>query len=127
MKTILVDAVYTLVDEEGEMDEKLHELLEEFDEEKIVVTNANDEQMKDYHLYNLPYEVFSLHHQPNKTNPTYFEIFLDEHGLEEGDVVYFDHNEDAVNAAISLGIISYHFNHNKRNYSALRSWLEENL
>jgi hypothetical protein len=76
MRTILVDAALTFTIEingKFEIFSELLELLESFPNRKIIVTNANDEEMKKFGLVNAPYEVFSLKHNPNKTNTKIFK------------------------------------------------------
>lgn len=75
----------------------------------------------------MPYEVFTLKHNPDKTGPKYFRIMLQHFGLRKNDVVYFEHNPDAVKSARSIGIKSYHYDHKKMNLKALKKFLTENL
>ncbi len=72
MKTILVDAVNAFVFKEGGIFEEMHKLLEEYPNKKIILTGANNEQFKKYGLDNMPYEVFTLEHNPEKTDTKYF-------------------------------------------------------
>lgn len=58
MKTILVDAVDTFVIEGKGVYQPMFKLLEEYPNRKIILTNANDEQMVPLALTNLPYELF---------------------------------------------------------------------
>ncbi len=48
MKTILVDAVFCFVSEEGQIFKEMHELLETYPNRKVVLTGANDEQFKKF-------------------------------------------------------------------------------
>lgn len=77
MKTILVDAVDALIveNEAGEFVKfvELFELLDKYENQKIIVTNANDEQIKKFGLDNVPYPVFTLKHNPDKPDPVYFK------------------------------------------------------
>ena len=91
MKTILVDAVNCFVSEQGKIFEEMHALLETYPNRKIILTGANDEQFKEFGLDKMPYEVFTLKHNPEKTDSRYFEIFLKHFELDKGDVVYFEH------------------------------------
>ena len=53
MKTILVDAVYCFVIEEGggfKIFKEMYDLLETFPNRKILLTGANDEQFKKFGL-----------------------------------------------------------------------------
>lgn len=127
MKTILVDAVNTFVIENEGVYKPMHDLLEKYPNRKIILTGANDEQFKMFGLENMPYEVFTLKHDPEKTDPKYFEIMLKHFGLEVGDVVYFEHNPEAVKSAQSVGITSYNYDKEQKDIPALKVFLEENL
>lgn len=127
MKTILVDAVDTFVIEGDGIHKPLYELLETFPNKKIILTNANDEQMTKFGLVNLPYELFTLKHNPDKVDPTYFQKMLEHFQLKVGDVVYFEHNLEAVKSAQSLGIASYHYDSEKKDMEALKNFLNTNL
>lgn len=130
MKTILVDAVdgFVIETENGfQIFKAMHDLLETFSNRKIILTGANDEQYKKFGLDKMPYEVFTLKHNPEKTDPKYFEIMLEHFGLKKDDVVYFEHNSEAVKSAESVGIKSYYYDPEKKDLVALRSFLSENL
>ena len=130
MKTILVDAVDAFVIEsEGsfEIFKEMHDLLETFPNRKIILTGANDEQFKKFGLDKMPYEVFTLKHNPEKTDPKYFETMLEHFGLSKDEVVYFEHNPEAVKSAESVGIKSYHYDPEKKDLVALKNFLTENL
>lgn len=127
MKTILVDAVDTFVIEGDGIFDELHKLLEEYPNRKIILTNANDEQMEKFGLINMPYEVFTLKHNPDKTDPKYFELMLEHFNLDAKDVIYFEHNEDAVKSAQSIGIVVYYYDKDKRDLVALKKFIDENL
>ena len=107
MKTILVDAVdaFVVETENGfEIFEPMRKMLDEFPNRKIILTGANDEQFKKFGLDKMPYEVFTLKHNPEKTDPNYYEIMLKIFELNPDDVVYFEHNPEAVKSAQSVGI-----------------------
>lgn len=125
MKTILVDAVNTFV-VNGNIIKPLHDLLETYPNKKIIVTNANDEQIIEFGLTNLPYELFTLKHNPEKTNPQYFKQLCNHFNLHSYDVVYFEHNMDAVKSAESVGIISYHYDPEEKNLEKLKLFLDKN-
>lgn len=127
MKTILVDAAYTFVDKEGNIFEEMHNLLEEFPNKKIILTNANDEEMITYGLDKVPYEVFTLKHSPNKVDPEYYEKMLSHFDLSKEDVIYFEHSKEAVESAKSLGINTYHYDSEKRDLESLKKFIEENI
>lgn len=128
MKTILVDAANTFtveVDGTFIIFNELKQLLDTYPNHKIILTNANDEQAIRYGLVNLPYELFSLKHNPNKTAPEYFKRFLNQYSLGPKEVVYFEHDSDAVNSAKSVGIVSYLYDADKKDLTALKSFLDE--
>lgn len=130
MKTILVDAVHCFVIEsEGafKIFKEMHDLLETFPNRKIVLTGANDEQFKNFGLDKVPYEVFTLKHNPEKTDPKYYEIMLKQFGLNKDDVIYFEHDLPAVKSAQSVGINTYHYDNDKKDLISLKSFLNENL
>ncbi|RJP56757.1 MAG: hypothetical protein C4541_11540 [Candidatus Auribacter fodinae] len=130
MKTILVDAVDAFVVEKDGVFvvfREMYDLLEGFSNRKIILTGANDEQFKRFGLDNMPYEVFTLKHNPEKTDPQYYRLMLAHFGLNAYDVVYFEHNPDAVRSAESIGIKSYWYDSKKRDLDALRRFLQDNL
>jgi len=127
MKIILVDAVDTFIVEGKGVYQPMFELLEKYPNRKIVLTNANDEQMVPFTLTNLPYELFTMKHNPDKTDPKYFVEMFRHFNLKTEDVVYFEHNLDAVKSAELLGIISYHYDSDKKDLISLKRFLDENL
>jgi HAD superfamily hydrolase (TIGR01509 family) len=125
MKTILVDASKTLVID-GKIDEELYNLLETYPNRKIILTNADDEQLVAFGLVNMPYDVFTLKHNPDKVDPKYFEILLKQYNLDNSNVIYFEHSQEAVDSAKSLGITSYFYDSDKRDLVALKEFLDSN-
>lgn len=127
MKTILVDALHTFVIEGEGVYEPLHELLERYPNRKIILTNANDGEMGEFGLRGMPYEVFTMKHEPDKTDPKYFEAMLARFDLKADNVVYFEHNPDAVKSARSVGIRSHYYDAGKKDLAALQNFLDQNL
>ena len=127
MKTILVDAMNTFVIENQGIFREMQNLLDKYPNRKIILTNANDEQMKKFGLIDLPYELFTLKHNPDKTNPEYFEKFLKDFRLDRNDVLYFEHNEEAVKIAKLVGINTYHYNKEHKDLNSLKYFLDQNL
>jgi len=130
MKTILVDAVYVFViEKEGSFGifEEMRELLELYPNKKIILTGADDEQYKKWGLDKMPYEVFTLKHSPEKTDPKYYEIMLKHFGLTKNEVIYFEHNADAVKSAETSGITSYYYDNDKKDLVSLKFFLDVNL
>src|SRR3989339_1200549 len=127
MKTILIDAVDAFVVEtEGtfKIFEEMHDLLETFSNRKIILTGANDEQFKKFGLDKMPYEVFTLKHNPEKTDSKYYETMLKNFDLKSDDVVYFEHNPEAVKSAQSVGIKTHFLDNEKRPLRELSIFLE---
>jgi HAD superfamily hydrolase (TIGR01509 family) len=131
MKTILVDAVNTSIikDESGQFVkfDDLFNLLETYPNKKIIVTNANDEQMKEFALDTVPYPVFTMKHNPDKPDPVFFKTLLEEYQLQATDLVYFEHNPEAVESAKSVGIHAYHYNKDTKDLVALKAFLDGSL
>jgi len=127
MKTILVDAIDGLVFDDGSIFKEMHEMLETFPNKKIVLTGANDEQFKMFKLADVPYEVFTLKHNPEKTDPRYFEMMLEHFGLKSDDVIFFEHNPEAVKSAETAGIKTYYYDPEKRDLDALKQFITSNL
>lgn len=127
MKTILVDAVNAFVIKGEWIFENMHKLLETYPNQKILLTNANDEEKKLHWLDNLPYELFTLKHNPDKTDPTYYTSMLKHFNLKAEDVVCFEHKEDAVKSAESIGIKTFHYDSNKKDLVALKDFIDNNL
>lgn len=127
MKTILVDAINTFVIKGEGIFKEMYDLLETFNNKKIILTNADDEQMEKYDLNNMPYEVLTLKQNPEKTDSKYFETLLQRFGLSKDEVIYFEHNPEAVKSAESVGIKSYYYDPKKKDLEALKKFLSENL
>src|SRR3990167_8954454 len=127
MKTILVDAVDAFVIEGEGTFKEMQDLLETYPNRKIILTGANDEQFKLFGLDKMPYEVFTLKHNPEKTDPRYFKTLLKKFNLRAGEVVYFEHNPEAVKSAQSVGITSYYYDHDKKDLDSLKIFIDNNL
>lgn len=127
MKTILVDAVGTFVSEQGLIYKPLQELLDTYANKKIIVTGADYQSDNKYNLKNMPYDVFTLKHNPEKSEPKYFEIMLDKFNLKSADCIYFEHAPEAFKSAQSLGIVSYHYDAEKKDLVKLKEFIDNNL
>lgn len=127
MKTILVDAIDGLILKDGTLFQEMFELLEGYPNPKITLTGANEEQWKHFNLDVSPYEVFTLKHNPEKTDPEYFKILLAKYNLQPSEVIYFEHNQLAVESASSIGIASYFYDHTKQDLTALKEFIDTNL
>jgi len=127
MKTILVDAINGFIDKEGNVFEEMHEMLEDFPNRKIILTGASDKQMETFKLNDAPYEVFTLKHNPEKTDPKYYEMMLEHFALKAEDVIYFEHGAEAVASAESVGIKTYFYDAEKKDLESLKKYLIDNL
>lgn len=125
MKIILVDAVHAFVSKEGQIFKEMHDLLETYPNKKIILTGANDEEFKKFMLDKMPYEVFTLRHNPEKTNPKYYEMMFKHFNLTKEDVIYFEHSLKAVESARSLGIDVYFYDNEKRDLVELKRFLDK--
>ena len=126
-KTILVDAVDCFVSRTGDIFAEMHNLLETYPNRKIILTGANDEQLKQFGLDKMPYEVFTMKHNPEKTDRSYYVRMLEYFNLKKDDVVYVEHNPDAVKRAESVGIVSYLYDNDAKDLRALKDFLDKNL
>ncbi|MBU2523192.1 MAG: alpha/beta hydrolase [Nanoarchaeota archaeon] len=127
MKTIFVDAINAFVIKGEGIFEEMHKMLEGYPNRKIILTNADDEEIEKFGLKSMPYEVFTLKHNPNKTDSKYFDTMLKHFGLKASDVVYFEHNADAVKSAQSIGITTFYYDKDKRDLVTLKKFIDENL
>lgn len=105
----------------------MYAMLETFPQKKIIVTNANSDEQKEYGMIDLPYELFTLSHSPNKTDPLYFQKLFEHYGITAEDVVYFEHNIEAVMSATSLGISAYHYDPEKKDIAWVEAFLRGEL
>jgi hypothetical protein len=126
IKTILVDAVGKFVIEGEGVYQSMFELLEKYPNKKIILTNANDEQLVPFSLVSLPYGMFTMKHNPDKVDPVYFETMLKQYNLTVDDVIYFEHNPDAVKSAGSVGIIPYFYDADKKDLDGLKTFFDKN-
>ena len=126
MKTILVDARNTFVTESW-IQQDIQTLLDEYSNRKIIVTNANDEQLISLGIVNMPYEVFTLKHNPDKTDTKYFETLMKTFELKPDELIYFEHNNDAVQSAQSLWITTHHYDKDVKDIESLKAFIHNNI
>jgi HAD superfamily hydrolase (TIGR01509 family) len=122
-KVILIDAINTLVIKDFGVDSQLQEILDGLSNKKIILTNANDEQIAE-HLQNMPYEIFTLKHNPEKTDGGYYEKFLEQYNLKPEQCLYIEHNKDAVKKAKESGIQTLWFDKEKRDLEEINKFLK---
>ncbi|MCD4694583.1 hypothetical protein K8R62_04475 [bacterium] len=127
MKTILVDAINAFIIKGEGIFQDMYKLLEKYPNDKIILTGANKEEMDKFNLHNLPYKLFTLKHNPEKTDPQYCKTMLNNYNLKANDVVYFEHNIEAVKSAESIGIETLFYNKDKKDLDKLKKFLDETL
>lgn len=127
MKTILVDAIGAFILKGEGIYQPMYEMLETFPNRKIILTGANDEQIKEFGLVNLPYELFTLKHNPEKSDPEYFKTMLITYNLKPEGVVFFEHSKEAAESARTVGIKTYYYDSDKKDLESLKKFLLENL
>jgi FMN phosphatase YigB (HAD superfamily) len=127
MKIILVDAIHCLIYPGGEIFEEMKWLLDWYSNKKIILTGANPEQSKQHRLDQVPYELFTLSHNPEKTDPLYYATFLKEKNLTAWECVYFENSLEAVKSARSVGITTHHYDRELKDLVALQQFLDKEL
>lgn len=127
MKTILVDAINTFVIKWEWIYQPLYELLETYVNTKIILTNADDKEIEKFHLNEMPYDVFTLKHNPEKTDSTYFIKMLLFFNLEPQNVIYFEHSREAIESAKSAWIQTFYYDKDLQNIQALKKFLDQNI
>jgi HAD superfamily hydrolase (TIGR01509 family) len=127
MQTILVDAINTFVLKGEGLFSEMYEMLEGYPNRKIILTGANDSQMENFGLNDMPYEVFTLKHNPEKTDPKYYEIMLKHFNLRTDEVIYFEHSQYAVQSAKLLGINTFHYQKDSKDLKALKQFIDKSL
>ncbi len=130
MKTILVDAVCCfIIEKDGKFEifQEMYDLLETYLNKKIVLSSASDDKFELYGLNKIPYELFTLKHNPEKTDSKYYEILLEKFNLNKENVVYFEYSIDAIKSAELVGIKSYFYDNDKKDLEGLKKFLDENL
>ncbi|MCX6793117.1 MAG: hypothetical protein NTY12_03745 [Candidatus Falkowbacteria bacterium] len=130
MKTILVDAVFAFIIESQDgfkIFEPMRQMLDEFPNKKIILTNASDEKFEEYGLNNMPYEFFTLKHNPDKIDSEYYKKMLGHFELKADDVVYFEHSPEAVESARSVGIKTFLWDNEKRPLEEPAAFIRQNV
>lgn len=127
MKTILVDAINTFFAIWEWINQDIYKLLESYPNNKIILTNADEGKQKSLGFINMPYEVFTLNFDPEKTNPEYYKALLSKYNLSTSDVIYFEHNIDAINSAKSIWINTYHYDKDKKDLVWLEEFIKNNI
>lgn len=127
MKTILVDAINSLIIKDQGVFKEMQALLDSYENRKIILTNANDEEFEKFSLNNVPYEIFTLKHSPDKPDPKYYQLMLEHFNLKSKDVIYFEHNQEAAESAQSVGINTYHYDKDIKDLKSLKEFIDQNI
>jgi FMN phosphatase YigB (HAD superfamily) len=127
MKTILVDAVNSCIIPGQGIFKEMQELLNSYPNPKIILTGAKYDDFDKYGLNEMPYEVFTLEHDPEKTELQYYQTMLVNFRLAAKDAIYFEHNPEAVETAQEVGITTFYYDKDKRNLVALKDFIDANL
>jgi len=125
-KIILVDAWNTFVTEEG-INSEMKKMLDNFSNKKIILTSANEEEKQKFGMINMPYELFTLAHNPEKTDSEYYKKMLSNFSLTSEDVIYFEHNKEAVESAKSVGINTFWYDKVKKDISGVKEFIQNNI
>lgn len=120
VETILVDAVNCLIKKDGK-DAKLIEILESLNKKIIVATNGNKEAVAK--ILENKFEIFSLNKSPEKSDPEFFKRLIEKYNLDKNRIFYFDHKQENVDSAKSLGISAKLYQSTEQ----IEKVLEENL
>lgn len=114
MKTLLVDAVRTIITSDAEynydtwwLNKDLADFLKNTKDIRfIVVTNAPwiklDKIIR--YLSDYAFEIYSLNKNPWKTQVEYRTKLMNEKSLNSSDCFYFDHKQENLDAAKQVGI-----------------------
>ncbi|MEI6144359.1 MAG: alanine--tRNA ligase-related protein, partial [Candidatus Berkelbacteria bacterium] len=106
VRTILIDGMHCLYDENFEINQTLLEILNSKNTRKILVVDGYREKAKEL-LKVFDIECFSLEEEKiTKTNPEYFKKLFEKFDLKSEDVIYFDHSQENIDSAKSLGILT---------------------
>ncbi len=125
--TILCDLIGTFADKQGNIYNDINEVLKTFSQQKILLTSATNQQLKDFKLTNLPYPVYTTEHTIEKSNPEYYKKLLKQFNLTPQEVIYIERKHEAIKTAQMLGIKTIKFNPEKRNINTVRKLLQKHL
>ena len=121
IKTILVDGMECLYDEEFRVNEEFLKYLNTLDKRKILVVNGFSDKAKS----TLPdWEVFSLEKEGiKKKNTEFFNRLMKKYNVIPNETIYFDHAKENIQSALKLGIKSGLYRDDKQ----IKDFIEQNL
>jgi len=123
-KTILVDGMGCIYDEQFKPNQHLLNILNSFNNQKILVVNKFREKGYNTVRTNIS-QAFSLEEKEiNKNNPEYWKTLMSKFNLSPENSLYFEHNPENVKTAKILGIKSIHYT---GNIEEIKEFLEANL
>lgn len=102
-KTILLDGMYCLFDENFSVDESVLSKVRSFGMRTIIITNAPTEKMLSI-AEQTGFEFVTYEKNPIKTDPQFFMKMLAEKGLKAEDCIYLDHDDLNLQSAEQAGI-----------------------
>ncbi len=132
-RTILVDGMHCLYDENFKINKDLLIALNKIDAKKILVVNGYREKARE--TISAPnFDFFSLEEEGiKKDDPEFFKTLMKKYNLDVDDLIYFDHVEESVKNAENLGIVSSHYKNNgivnfiKQNINYYSSLAQKNV
>ncbi|HLA22957.1 MAG TPA: HAD family hydrolase [Candidatus Nanoarchaeia archaeon] len=125
MKTILVDGMFCVYDENFNVNKELLHMIDSFRARKILVVNKFREKGKKLLENSSIKHSFSLEEENiNKDNKEYFLRLLKKFDINPKEVFYFDHDENNVKTAKSVGINSVAYS---RNNLLIKQFIIDNL
>lgn len=124
-KYILIDLVNTLYSPKLGIDDKIKEIIDKYDAEVVIVTNATKDKLNE--IGKLPYQIFTLEGKPRKEDNNYFKVLMGNFVLDPSDILYIEHNQEVVKLAKSMEIKTLHYDKDKKDYAAVDEFLKINL
>ena len=106
-RTLLVDGMGTLYDENFQLNEALLSILDNIKTRKILVINAHGDKAKEI-LADHDIEIFTFENKVKKDNPEFFSQLLKQFGLDPSDIFYLDHAQENLSGAEQAGIKFVH-------------------
>ena len=123
IRTILVDGLGCIYDEDFKINEKLANIINKFNAKKILVVSGSREKGRKASEEYLS-DAFSLEEKGvKKDNPEFFRVLLKKYNLKPEEVVYFDHAEANIKSAESLRIKSKIY----KDDASVEKFIQDNL
>ena len=121
---ILLDAYDCLIKNKS-INYELIKLLNSFDVNIIVLTNASKFQYEEFGFELIPYPIFSFHQNPTKLDPKYFEFLIKHMFLNPENIIYVEHSKKAIQVANQFGFKCFHFEYENGSIKDLEIFLNE--